>query len=75
MVLSCKDVEKEALVLDPHAHAKAFDQEGYDMLECLRSQGMPNIVGVLQDIDVLPQGKQNTVHWLFSGDGANSCLG
>ena len=58
-------MDKENLVLDPHEHAKAFDELGYTMLEYMRSQGVPTTVGVLQDLNLLPQNKQNIVHFVL----------
>ena len=37
--------------LDPHAEGKAFDEEGYMMLNMIRSLGTPTTIGIIQDIN------------------------
>ena len=61
IVLSCKDVEQATVLLDPFEHAKAFDEFGYHMLTCMRAQGLPTVVGVLQDLELVNAGKQASV--------------
>jgi pre-rRNA-processing protein TSR1 len=65
VVLSCKNVEQNTLVLDPFEHAKAFDEFGYQMLSCMRTQGEPACIGILQDLEVVNPAKQPTVKKIF----------
>lgn len=60
-VLSCKDCKIEGLIKDPHSNAKAFDDEGYRLLTALRIQGISKMMGIIQDLDFIPQAKQSLV--------------
>ena len=56
------------MLLDPFEYAKAFDELGYKMLSSLRAQGLPNVIGVLQDLELIASSKQSAVNyiiWLF----------
>jgi len=60
-VLSCKNADQSNILLNPFENAKAFDELGYAMLTCLRAQGFPTMVGVLQDLELINTGKQSQV--------------
>lgn len=61
IVLSCKNVEQSSVLLDPFEHARAYDELGYAMLTCMRTQGLPTVVGILQDLELIQTGKQAAV--------------
>jgi len=65
VIQSCKEAEQSTLLLDPFEHAKAFDELGYQMLTCLRAQGLPTVVGVLQDLELINVNKQNQVKKIY----------
>lgn len=60
-ILSCKETNVEGLALDPFENAKAFDDEGYNLLSCLRSLGLPKMMGIIQDYESLPESKKSKV--------------
>jgi pyruvate dehydrogenase E1 component beta subunit/pre-rRNA-processing protein TSR1 len=47
-ILSCSACEVDKVNLDPYTHANAFDEFGYRMLSCLRAQGLPASMCLLQ---------------------------
>ncbi len=51
----------DGLALDPFENAKAFDEEGYNLLSCLRAQGLPKMMGIIQDYELLAESKKNKV--------------
>ena len=63
-VLSCREVDQEAMTLNPHEAAKAFDELAYEQMSSLRHQGLPNTVCVLQHLNEIGQ-KQDRVLKLF----------
>ena len=74
MVLSCKNADQSTLLLNPFENAKAFDELGYAMLTCLRAQGFPTVIGVLQDLELINTNKQaqvflNLTIWTYSLKG------
>lgn len=64
-VLSCKDCQIDGLVKDPHSNAKAFDEAGYKLLTALRIQGIPKMMGIIQDLESIPTAKQSLVKFVF----------
>ncbi len=56
-ILSCKNVNLDNLNLDPYNNANAFSDWGYKVLQALKVQGLPALVSVLQDVNLIPQGK------------------
>jgi len=74
VVLSCKNADQSTLLLNPFENAKAFDELGYAMLTCLRAQGFPTVIGVLQDLELINTNKQaqvflNLTIWTYSLKG------
>jgi len=61
VVLSCKDADQSSVLLDPFAHARAFDDMGYAMLTVMRAQGFPTVVGIVQDLETINASKQAAV--------------
>ena len=53
------------MLLDPFEYAKAFDELGYKMLSSLRAQGLPNVIGVLQDLELMASSKQSAVNYII----------
>ena len=60
-VLSCKECKFEGLNTDPFENAKAFDELAYTLMRCLKIQGMPSSIGLLQDLDCIPENKRHMV--------------
>ena len=64
-VFSCQDIDISKSKLDPSTCA-AFDETGYKSISLLRTQGMPQILGVIQHLDTHAAKKQKDIKKLFS---------
>ncbi len=64
-ILSCKNCNVEGISVDPFENAKAFDENGYKLLSCLRIIGLPKTVGILQDLELIAEKKRVQVKKLF----------
>lgn len=49
-VLSCRSTNTQGLALDPYGSGKAFDDNGYTLLNILKNQGIPSTVSVIQHL-------------------------
>jgi len=67
MVMSCKQTDESKINsnIDPDMYSGAIDEQGYKALALLRSQGMVNLVGVLQHLEVASSKKQPQIKKLF----------
>ncbi|KRX00267.1 hypothetical protein PPERSA_10766 [Pseudocohnilembus persalinus] len=64
-ILSCADCKLEETNLDPYGKAGAFDDYAYRVMSCLRLQGMPPTINILQDSQMFQGDKKNKVKKLF----------
>jgi len=64
-VLSCKGCSLEGMNLNPFENAKAFDRDSYELITCMKAQGLPQTVCILQDLETIPQKKAAQVKNLF----------
>lgn len=64
-VMSCKKTNVSGVKQDPFEHAKAIDELGYRALSLIRSQGLTNLIGVLQHIEHVSSSKHSMVKKLF----------
>lgn len=65
MVMSCKETDTSKISNDPDQYSKAIDEQGYKALGLLRSQGMVNLIGVLQHLEHTSSKKQPQIKKLF----------
>jgi len=64
--LSCKEADVAKVRDDPDEFANAIDEEGYQILNVLRVQGIPPSIGLLQHIELFPQKRRNQIKKLFN---------
>ena len=57
MVFSCKETNVSSVKADPFEHSKAIDEVGYKALSLIRSQGMPQLLGVMQHLEHISSSK------------------
>jgi hypothetical protein len=65
MVMSCKQTNASKITNDPDQYSGAIDDTGYKALALLRSQGMVNLIGVLQHLEHASSKKQPQIKKLF----------
>jgi hypothetical protein len=65
MVMSCKQTDASKITQDPDQYSGAIDEQGYKALALLRSQGMVNLIGVLQHLEYASSKKQPQIKKLF----------
>ena len=65
VVMSCRGTDYLNMNLNPDKYCNAIDELGYKHISMLRTQGIPEVVGVLQHLDELPEKKQNMVKKFF----------
>ena len=65
VVMSCVGADPSRAKMDPDTCC-AFDQEGYKFMSALKTQGMPKVLGVIQDLDEVNPKKQKEVKKLFT---------
>lgn len=63
--MSCKNTDVAKIVNDPDQYSGAIDEQGYKALALLRSQGMVNLIGVLQHIEFASSKRQPQIKKLF----------
>ena len=63
--MSCRGTDYLNMNLNPDKYCNAIDELGYKHISMLRTQGIPEVVGVLQHLDELPEKKQNMVKKFF----------
>lgn len=66
VAMSCRNTNVTHVKQDPFEHAKAIDELGYRALSLIRSQGMPQMIGVLQHIEFISSSKHSYVKKLFN---------
>jgi uncharacterized Fe-S cluster-containing MiaB family protein len=49
-ILSCKSTNIQGMNLNPYEEAKAFDENGYTILNMVRTLGVPTTVGIIQHL-------------------------
>ena len=57
-VLSVLSANPQKIVEDPYNYAGAFDQDGYTVINLLRSLGLPRVIGLFQHFDKI-EGKHH----------------
>lgn len=56
-ILSCAECHSDKTNLNPYDNANAFDDFAYRVMSCLRIQGLPATVNILQDLEKHPKNK------------------
>jgi len=65
MVMSSKETDATQLKVDPDQSSGAIDEQGYKALALLRSQGIANLIGVLQHLEYASSKRQPQIKKLF----------
>jgi hypothetical protein len=65
-VSSCKNVEASNWKLDPDKFSPSIDEFGYKILSMIRSQGLPNHIGLIQDLELINQKYRTEIKKVFT---------
>lgn len=65
-VSSCKNTDASNWKLDPDKYSHSIDEFGYKVLSMIRSQGIPNHICVIQDLELINQKYKNDIKKLFT---------
>ena len=65
-VSSCKNTDASNWKLDPDKYSPSIDEFGYKILSIIRSQGIPNHICIIQDLELINQKYKNDIKKLFT---------